>query len=147
MDIFLLLLTFVLVGPALAMITKTHLVRRILVRSQRTRRVGLILLAAFSYSIGLVSLSYIGAEVFYFGNAWRYEDNCSTCDSFGFYPLEWERQKKPAIVRELVAEILMQPLSAETCFATDPQVCEFASRPSSVVLSLPPLEDYVFLKA
>jgi hypothetical protein len=51
------------------------------------------------------------------------------------------------IMRELLTEILLLPLSANTCFSSDPQVCEFVSRPSRQSSFAAPLKNYVVLKA
>lgn len=143
----LLLLLLFLIGPLLAGLIYAQFVRRGILRSQISRTVGLFLLAALLYTIGLVQLSYNTANTFYYWNTWRYKDNCSSCDYFGDYPLEWEIQKKPMIMQELVTEILLLPLSANTCFSSDTQVCEFASRPSRQSSFAVPLRYGLILKA
>jgi hypothetical protein len=135
-----------LIGPLLAGLIHALFVRQSTLQSQKSRTVDLLLLAALTYSIVLVSVSFITAEGFYYLNTWRYKDNCSSCDYFGDYPLEWEIEKKPMIIRELVAEILLLPLSANTCFSSDPQICEFASRPSRQSSFAAPMKSHIYIK-
>ena len=105
----------------------------------------LLLLAIGAYAISWLLMAYVSAEIHYQGYIFGYE--CQSCDFLGSFPREWEVQKRPAILAELVLDMLVAPLGGDACFLADPQVCEFAHRPASLAfLPLAPIRQHAWLK-
>jgi hypothetical protein len=117
-----------LIGFGFSLLTHIPHVQRFLLRSRKTRAVGLLLLAMFSFLTGLVFTSRSQAEFsFDYGTVLARDSfmewmGYGTPDPF----IAWAIPNKPSIIKELWIESLYPTLSEETCFSSDPMVCRFA---------------------
>ncbi len=113
-----------LIGFGFSLLTHITHIQQFLLRSLKSRVAGLLLLAMFSFLTVLLFTSRLLA-----GSWFSYLDSAFNNPMYAPYlsiNWDWAFQNKPSIINELWIQSLIPTLSEETCFSSDPLVCNFA---------------------